>query len=130
MFTSPLSSPATNSYTSSTPPTSFDKPKGDKSGFRKLLGRYWMCFGPTKPKQKFADKSTKGHSNEAGHDNSYCAMSPEERDENLKAVISYCNDSKDADCGETEFVLSNIKASLKVAGVYKCKAISRTGNWK
>ncbi|KAL5768691.1 hypothetical protein ACOSP7_015237 [Xanthoceras sorbifolium] len=85
---------ATNGSTSSTPPTFLDKPKCDRSGLGKLWRRYWTCFSVKKSKPKPEEKSTRGHCNGSAHDSSYSAMGSEERDEHLKAVVSYCNNSK------------------------------------
>lgn len=87
--------------------------KPSQGRFRKIVIRFWKCIKPRiqsspakKAKQgmKPGGASTKTRSSvqspQAHHAEYYSTMSPDERDENLKAIIIYCRKSNSTESTE------------------------------
>ncbi|OMO67357.1 hypothetical protein CCACVL1_20579 [Corchorus capsularis] len=84
-------------------PSATGKSRKSQWGFWKAMKQYLTCYNPVRSKTKNKQKSrSKGKSaaaaktssvHSASPSHAYSAMNAEERDENLKAVITYCNKS-------------------------------------
>ncbi|XP_021277445.1 uncharacterized protein LOC110411559 [Herrania umbratica] len=99
-------SPLSNALMFATPSPAAESRKSHAS-FWKAVKQYLTCYSPARSKPKSKQQSSKGdsvaasktsstHSVRASPDHAYSAMSAEERDENLKAVITYCNKSMES----------------------------------
>ncbi|KAE8675028.1 hypothetical protein F3Y22_tig00111701pilonHSYRG00017 [Hibiscus syriacus] len=80
-------------------PTAKSK-RSDRRGFWKAMKHVFVCFNPitssnSRRKENAVVAMTSMNSNFGSPlpDHAYSAMNAEERDENLKLVITYCNNS-------------------------------------
>ncbi|KAE8718818.1 hypothetical protein F3Y22_tig00109987pilonHSYRG00063 [Hibiscus syriacus] len=80
-------------------PTAKSK-RTDRRGFWKAMKHVFVCFNPITPSSSrrkanavAAITSMNSNFGSPSPDNAYSAMNAEERDLNLKEVITYCNNS-------------------------------------
>ncbi|KAE8712551.1 hypothetical protein F3Y22_tig00110247pilonHSYRG00073 [Hibiscus syriacus] len=80
-------------------PTAKSK-RSDRRGFWNAMKHVFVCFNPItqsssrrKANAVMATTSVNSNFSSPSPDHAYSAMNAEERDENLKEVITYCNNS-------------------------------------